>query len=106
MQNLEKGVKLAESHKMWVHFYGNNVLAYFLKRPESSHLGSSFTLDLTRWLKTPKLPYLTLYKRPDKIEPKIMELCELGSPRTEIMCFAPWFFVHVSAFFFKKRRVV
>jgi hypothetical protein len=58
VQNLEKGVKLAESYKIWVHFYGNNVLAYFLKRTESNYLGSSFTLDLTRWLKNPKLPYL------------------------------------------------
>lgn len=37
----------------------------------------------------------TLYKRPDKIDPKILEICELGSPRSEIMCFTPWFVAHV-----------
>jgi len=58
VQNLERGVRLAESLDIWVHLYGNNVLAYFLRRPESSQIGNSFTIDFTRWLKNPKLPFL------------------------------------------------
>lgn len=58
VENLENAAKVAEAYKLWTHFYGNNVIAYFLKRPEANQIGNSLTLDLSRWVKNPKLPYL------------------------------------------------
>ncbi|CAL8109256.1 unnamed protein product [Orchesella dallaii] len=98
VENLEKGVKLAETFKVWTHFYGNNVTAYFLKRPETKQIGNSFTIDLTRWLKNPKLPYLTMYKATDRLDSNLMEILGLGSPKLEILCFTPWLVVHVREF--------
>ncbi|ODN06081.1 Pyridoxal-dependent decarboxylase domain-containing protein 1 [Orchesella cincta] len=95
VENLEKGVKLAETFKVWTHFYGNNVTAYFLKRPETKQIGNSFTIDLTKWLKNPKLPYLTIYKAADRVDSNLMDILGLGSPKLEILCFTPWLIVHV-----------
>lgn len=62
VENTEQGAKLAENFKIWTHFYGNNVIPYFLKRPETKQIGNSMSIDLTRWLRHPKLPYLVSSK--------------------------------------------
>lgn len=61
VEKLEQGAKVAENYKVWLHFYGNNVISYFLKRPETKQIGNSMNIDLTRWLRNPKLPYLVRF---------------------------------------------
>jgi len=92
---LERACRVAEVYKIWVHLHGANVLSYMVKRPESEQAGRSFTLDLTKWIRSPASPYLTVYKKPTKVDPSKLELSGLSSLPAELMCFTPWFLTQV-----------
>jgi hypothetical protein len=93
--DLEQVFKLAEHYKIWVHLHGSNVLSYLVKRPESDQVARSFTLDLTKWIRSPATPYLTIYKKPAKADPSKLKLSGLASLPVELMCFTPWFLTQV-----------
>ena len=57
-KNLLKGCRLAEACNIWVHLYGTNVLPYLVLRTEHNQLANSFTLDYSKWIQNPTLPYL------------------------------------------------
>ena len=62
VRNLEKACRVGAVYKVWVHLYGRNTFSYLVKRPETDQIAHSFTLELSKWMKSPSMPYLVITK--------------------------------------------
>ncbi|CAL1526299.1 unnamed protein product [Lymnaea stagnalis] len=70
VDNLQRLQEISKVNNIWLHVEGNNLatLAMFSvpTSVESATSGDSITLDLSKWLGVPALPYITLFKDSDQ----------------------------------------
>ncbi|KAK6168927.1 hypothetical protein SNE40_020081 [Patella caerulea] len=93
VDNLQRLQEICKTNSIWLHVEGNNLATLMMfsvpSSVQSAKSGDSMTVDLSRWLGIPALPFATLYKTPD---PTLAIAAGLNAfnPRLKLSCLSIW----------------
>ncbi|XP_005110945.1 putative pyridoxal-dependent decarboxylase domain-containing protein 2 [Aplysia californica] len=93
VDNLQRLQEIAKTNNIWLHVEGNNLATLTLfsvpTSVESAVSGDSLTLDLSKWLGVPALPYITLFKDSDATLTEAAGLTSIDT-RLQLKCLPLW----------------
>ncbi|KAI8797441.1 pyridoxal-dependent decarboxylase domain-containing protein 2 isoform X1 [Biomphalaria glabrata] len=93
VDNLQRLQEISRTNNIWLHVEGNNLATLTLfsvpNSVESATSGDSITLDLSKWLGVPALPYITLFKDTDQIMTDTVGLTTVDS-KLQLKCLPLW----------------
>ncbi|KAH9513123.1 Pyridoxal-dependent decarboxylase domain-containing protein 1 [Bulinus truncatus] len=93
VDNLQRLQEISRTNNIWLHVEGNNLATLTLfsvpTSVESATSGDSITLDLSKWLGVPALPYITLFKETDQALTETVGLTTVEA-KLQLKCLPLW----------------
>lgn len=93
VDNLNRLQEISKANNIWLHVEGHNLATLTMfsvpTSVESALSGDSITLDLSRWLGVPSLPYITLFKDSEQALTEAAGLTTVDS-RLQLKCLPLW----------------